>query len=236
MAAAGGPQRGCYRAGADRSGEERAVVIPEDVERYAQAHTSPEPPHLARLAEETRAATEVPQMMVGPLEGRFLQFLVAMTGARRVLEIGTFTGYSALSMAEALPPDGRIVTCELSEVHAAIAARHIGESPHAGRIEIRLGPALDTIAALEGPFDLVFIDADKGNYRNYYEAVLPKLAPSGVIAVDNVLWGGAVVRGDDDSPDTRAIAEFNDFVASDDRVECVMVTIRDGVTLIRLRR
>jgi caffeoyl-CoA O-methyltransferase len=211
------------------------MIIPDDIDRYTEAHSSPEPPHLAGLAAETRAATAAPQMMVGRVEGLFLAFLVAMTGARQVLEIGTFTGYSALSMAEALPPGGRIVTCEVSEQHAEIARRHIAASPWADRIEVRLGPALDTVAALEGPFDLVFIDADKTNYRNYYEAVLPKLSPTGVVAVDNVLWSGNVLCGDDQSPDTRAIVEFNDYVAADERVEKVMLTVRDGITLIRRR-
>jgi caffeoyl-CoA O-methyltransferase len=209
------------------------IVAPE-IEQYAQDHSSPEPAHLLQLAEETRSATSVPQMMTGHLEGRFLKFLVAMLGARRVLEIGTFTGYSALSMAEALPPDGTIITCEIDEHHAEIARRHIGRSPYSSAIEIRLGPALDTIASVEGPIDLVFIDADKVNYTNYYEAVLPLLSDRGVIAVDNVLWSGAVLQPGPDA-NTQAIVAFNDKVRADPRVECVMVTIRDGVTLIRKR-
>ena len=185
------------------------------------------------LAAETEKAMAFPQMMVGQLEGRFLEMLVHMTGARRILEIGMFTGYSALSMAAALPPDGHIVTCEIDPKAEEIARRHIEASHYADRIEIRMGPALRTIAELEGPLDLVFIDADKTNYRNYYEAVLPLLADDGVIAVDNVIWSGAVLDEADTSENTTAIREFNDYVVADPRVVCVMATVRDGLTLIR---
>ncbi len=206
------------------------------VEQYAAEHTTPEPPWFATLAEETRNATRAPTMMVGTLEGRLLTALVAMLRPRSVLEIGTFTGYSALSMAEALPPDGRIVTCDISEEHLAIARRHIAASPYAGVIEIRSGPALETIATLPGPFDLVFIDADKTSYSAYFEATLAKLAPDGVILVDNVLWSGRVLDPAVTEPDTAAIRAFNDQVLADDRVEVVMLTVRDGVSLIRHRR
>ena len=206
------------------------------VEQYAAEHTTPEPPWFATLAEETRNATRAPTMMVGTLEGRLLTALVAMLRPRSVLEIGTFTGYSALSMAEALPPDGRIVTCDISEEHLAIARRHIAASPYAGVIEIRSGPALETIATLPGPFDLVFIDADKTSYAAYFEATLAKLAPDGVILVDNVLWSGRVLDPAITEPDTAAIKAFNDQVLADDRVEVVMLTVRDGVSVIRHRR
>jgi caffeoyl-CoA O-methyltransferase len=206
------------------------------VEQYAVEHTTPEPAWFATLAEETRNATRAPTMMVGTLEGRLLTALVAMLRPRSVLEIGTFTGYSALSMAEALPADGRIVTCDISEEHLAIARRHIAASPYAGVIEIRSGPALETIATLPGPFDLVFIDADKTSYSAYFEATLAKLAPDGVILVDNVLWSGRVLDPAIVDPDTAAIKAFNDQVLADDRVEVVMLTVRDGVSLIRHRR
>lgn len=210
-------------------------LVDPGIEAYATAHSSGEPPWFAALAAETRASTAAPQMMVGPLEGRFLKMLVALVQPRLVLEIGTFTGYSSLSMAEALPPGGRIVTCDISEDHAAIARRHIAGTPYADRIEVRVGPALDTIAGLDGPFDLVFVDADKTNYANYLDAVLPKLAPRGVIAVDNVLWSGRVLDPAADDENTAAIKAFNDRVASDERLECVMLTVRDGLTLIRRR-
>jgi caffeoyl-CoA O-methyltransferase len=212
-------------------------IVNPDIERYAAEHTTPERRELQAVAQETRERFEGRAgMLTGHLEGAFLRMLVAMTGARRVLEVGTFTGYSAMAMASALPDDGRLVTLDVSEEHVEVARRHIEASPWRDRIEIRMGPAVDTIGTLDGPFDLVFIDADKANYRNYYEAVLPKLSDRGVIAIDNVLWGGAVLDSTDTSADTRAIAELNDALAADDRVDCVLVTIRDGVTLIRRRR
>jgi caffeoyl-CoA O-methyltransferase len=209
------------------------TVVDEAIEAYAAAHTTPEDPLLAEVAAETRSTEERHGMMVGLLEGRFLETIVWLSGARRILELGTFTGYSALSMAAALPPGGRIVTCEVSPERAEVARRHFDASPWGDRIEIRVGPALESIAAVEGTFDIVFIDADKTNYRNYYEAVLPRLADRGLIMVDNVLWNGRVLDPEDQSDDTVAIRAFNDFVRDDPRVTCVMTTIRDGVTLIR---
>jgi caffeoyl-CoA O-methyltransferase len=185
------------------------------------------------VAEETRATLTAPQMMVGALEGRFLEMLVYALRPQWVLEIGTFSGYSALSMAGALPPGGRITSCELNPEHAAVARAHIARSPYATRIEVLEGPALDTVARLDGPFDFVFIDADKTNYLNYFEAVLPKLASGGLIAADNTLWSGNVIDDTDESENTRAIRAFNDAVVRDRRVVCVQLTVRDGVTLIR---
>ena len=164
------------------------MIVPPEIEAYAAAHTTPEHPVLAALAEETRATQEGHGMMVGLLEGRFLETLVWLSGASRILEIGCFTGYSALSMAAALPAGGSIVTCEVDPERAATARRHFDASPWGDRIDVRVGAALDTIAGLDRPFDLVFIDADKINYLNYYEAVLPMLADHGLIVADNVLW------------------------------------------------
>jgi caffeoyl-CoA O-methyltransferase len=209
------------------------MIVRPELEEYADAHTTPPPPHLRALAEETRQRMPGWGMMVGTLEGRFLEFLVWLAQPSLVLEIGTFTGYSAQSMAAALPPGGRIVSCEVDPEHAAIARRHIEAGPHRGRIEIRLGPALDTIAELPGPFGLVFIDADKVNYVNYYEAVLPKLAERGLIVADNVLWSGRVIDPSADDESTKGIRAFNDHVRADPRVTAVMLTIRDGVTMIR---
>ena len=210
-------------------------VVPEAIEAYAAEHTRPGHPLLAEVAAETIATEKAHGMMVGVLEGRFLETLVWLSGARRVLEIGCFTGYSALSRAAALPPDGTIGTCELEPERAAAARRHFDASPWADQIEIRVGPALDSIRDLEGPFDLVFIDADKTNYANYYEAVLPLLAERGLIVADNVLWSGRVLDPNDETDDTVAIRAFNDRVRDDDRVTCVMATVRDGVLLIRRR-
>ncbi len=208
-----------------------AIVDPA-IEQYAAEHSSEEPAHLAEVARTTRAASDQANMMVGRLEGRLLRMLVHLTRAQRVLEIGTFTGYSALSMAEALPSGGRIVTCELDPERAAMARRHIEQSGYGDRIEVMIGPALDTIGGLTGRFDLVFIDADKPSYAAYYDAVLPLLAPNGVIAVDNVLWSGRVLDPSDRDASTRALIEFNEMVLRDPRVDCVMLTVRDGLTLI----
>jgi predicted O-methyltransferase YrrM len=210
------------------------VIVPDDIEQYAADHTTRPEPLLAELAEETRATLERPQMLTGTIEGRLLELLVYSSGARRVLEIGTYSGYSALSMAAGLPPGGHIDTCEVDEQHAAVARRYIARSPYADRITVHLGPALETIAGLEGEFDFVFIDADKENYLNYYEAIVPRLAENGLIAADNTLWSGRVLGGDD-SESTRALIEFNDLVRADERVVCVQLTVRDGVTLIRKR-
>jgi caffeoyl-CoA O-methyltransferase len=208
-------------------------IVASEIEQYAEEHTAPPPPHLRALAEETVAEMTFHQMMVGALEGRFLEMLVFALQPQLVLEIGMFTGYSSLSMAAALPPGGRIVTCDVDPKAEEIARRHIGASPYADRIEVRMGPALDTIATLDGPFDFVFIDADKTNYRNYYDAVVPKLAERGMIAVDNVLWSGNVARDDVHDDNTDALRAFNDYVNSDPRTVNVMCTIRDGVTLVR---
>jgi caffeoyl-CoA O-methyltransferase len=209
-------------------------IIANEVEEYADAHTTAPPPYLQALAVETERTMAAPQMMVGRLEGRFLEMLVFALQPKLVLEIGMFTGYSALSMAAALPAGGRIVTCDVDPKAEEVARRHIGASPYSGRIEIRMGPALDTIATLDGPLDLVFIDADKTNYRSYYDAVVPKLAPRGMIAADNVLWSGNVVRDDANDDNTKALKEFNDYVNADPRTVNVMCTVRDGVSLVRL--
>ncbi len=209
-------------------------IVPAAIEQYALEHTSPVAGLLSSVADRTR--TELPdvsQMMVGSLEGRFLELLVFGMRARRILEIGTFTGYSAIAMAAGMPDDGKIITCELDPDHLKLARSHIEASGYADRIEIREGPAIETLASLDGPFDLIFIDADKSSYVEFYEATLPKLAPYGLLAVDNTLWSGQVVDEGDQSRQTVAIRRFNDHVRSDPRVICVQLTIRDGVTLVR---
>jgi caffeoyl-CoA O-methyltransferase len=211
-------------------------IVSEEIDRYAEEHTTPPTELLAALAEETRASLRLPQMLTGTVEGRLLEMLVWVSSARRVLELGTYSGYSALSMAAALPAGGHIDTCEIEERHAEVARRYIGQSPYADRITVHLGPALETIDRLEGEFDFVFIDADKENYVNYYEAVLPRLAERGLIAADNTLWSGRVLDESDTSEGTRAIKDFNEHVRADARVVSVMLTIRDGVTLIRRAR
>jgi predicted O-methyltransferase YrrM len=211
-----------------------SFIVDPKIEEYAEAHTTPDGELFERLAEETRAKTTAPQMMVGRIEGRFLATLVALSGARRILEFGTFTGYSSISMASVLPPDGKVITLDVDPEATAIARRYMDESGHGEKIEIRLGPALETLRDFEGPFDLVFIDADKENYVNYYEAALPLLADDGLLIADNVLWSGRVVEDDGDES-TRAIKEFNEHVAADERVVSMMLTVRDGMTLVRKR-
>ena len=211
-----------------------SYIVNEDVERYAEQHSTSDPELFRRLEAETRATTDWPQMMVGPLEGPFLGWLVWLSQARRILEIGTFTGYSSISMALNLPEGGRIVSLDVNEETTAVARRYAEEAGVADRIEYRVGSALEELQNLDGPFDLVFIDADKESYVDYYENVLPKLSERGFIVADNVLWSGRVLDEDGDES-TKAIKAFNDHVAEDDRVEYLMLTVRDGMTLIRPR-
>lgn len=205
------------------------TFIDEAVERFAHDHTKPESDLYVRLREETYRDMNCPQMQVGRIEGRFLKMLVRLTGARRILEIGMFTGYSALMMAEGLPDDGRLTTCDVDPKAEAIARRYFNESPDGHKIEIRMGPALETIKTLTGPIDMVFIDADKGNYSNYYEASLPLVKPGGLIVADNVLWSGRVLNPE--SVDDHAIVAFDKLVQADSRVESVCLTVRDGMML-----
>jgi len=209
-----------------------SFIVPEEIEGYAEAHTTRPTELLAELAEETKATLDSPQMLTGKIEGRLLEQLVHALQAKRVLELGTFSGYSSLSMAAGLPEGGHIDTCEVSEKHAEVARRYHARSPCGDRITIHMGPALETIERLGGEWDFVFIDADKPNYVSYYEAVLPRLSERGFIAADNTLWSGRVLDESDDEG-TSAIKDFNEHVKSDARVTSVMLTVRDGVTLIR---
>jgi caffeoyl-CoA O-methyltransferase len=202
-------------------------VIDPRLEAYLERVTSPHEDLLAELSEETRASVGMEQMLTGPVAGRFLELLVWFGRPQRVLEIGTFTGHSALAMAGALPEGGRIDACELDPERAAFAQRYFDRSPYGSRITLHIGPALETIAALEGDFDFVFLDADKEGYVDYYEAVLPRLAERGLIVADNTLAGGRVVS------ERPPIAEFNEHVAADPRSVQVLLSVRDGMTLIR---
>jgi caffeoyl-CoA O-methyltransferase len=207
-------------------------IIEPAIERYAAAHTTPPPPHLAHVADVTRERTQSPQMRSGLVEARLLEALVVATGATRVLEIGTFTGYGALAIAARLPADGRVITIESDEEYAALARDHIEASPDAATVDLRVGDARELVPALDGPFDLVFVDAWKPDYPHYYEAVLPKLADRGLIVCDNVLWSGAVLDADDDSENTRALRAFNDQVQADARVSNALLTVGDGLLVI----
>ena len=211
-------------------------LVPLEIEAYAERHSMPESAMCRALREETLRTMEYPQMLVGPLEGAFLKMMTRLVGAKRVLEIGMFTGYSALCFAEALPDDGTIFTCEINEKSAAMARRYFGQVPVGKKINIRMGPALDTLRTLSGPFDLIFIDADKTNYLNYYRRSLDLLAPNGVILIDNVLWSGEVLKQPPPDDSTATIQELNRTVSTDPRVSAVLVTIRDGILVIRRTR
>ena len=209
------------------------TLVSQEIEAYAQAHSMPESDVVRALREETQRTMAYAQMIVGPLEGAFLKMMAQLVGAKRVLEIGMFTGYSALCFAEVLPEDGRVITCEIEADTAALGKTYFAKSPHGKKIEIRLGSALETMRELAGPFDLIFIDADKLNYLNYYRRALDLLAPQGVILIDNVLWDGDVLRQPPPDEKTAAIQELNRTVANDPRVTAVLVTIRDGVLVVR---
>jgi caffeoyl-CoA O-methyltransferase len=202
-------------------------VIDPRLEGYAEQMSTPHDELLAELSAETARALGSPQMLTGPLAGRLLELLVWSGQPRRVLEIGSFSGHSALAMAAALPEGGRIDACEIDPERAAFAQSWFDRSPHGSKITLHVGAALDTIAALEGDFDFVFLDADKEGYIAYYEAVLPRLAERGLIVADNTLWSGRVLDGE------GPIVAFNEHVAADPRTVQVLLTVRDGMTLIR---
>lgn len=211
-------------------------LVPSEIEAYAEAHSMRESAICRALRDETQRAMAYPQMLVGPLEGAFLKMMTQLVGAKRVLEIGMFTGYSALCFAEALPADGTVITCEINEKSAAVARRYFAQTTVGGKIDIRMGLALDTMRTLTGPFDLIFVDADKTNYLNYYRRALDLLAPNGVILIDNVLWSGEVLKQPPPDESTAAIQELNRTVSTDQRVTAVLVTIRDGILVVRRAR
>jgi caffeoyl-CoA O-methyltransferase len=210
-------------------------LLTADIEAYAQAHSMPESDLCRALREETQRSMQCPQMVVGPLEGAFLKMMTQLVQATSVLEIGMFTGYSALCFAEALPANGTVLTCEIDEKPAALARQYFARSSVGKKIEIRMGPALDTMRRLTAPFDLIFIDADKINYVNYYRRSLDLLSPQGVMLIDNVLWDGDVLKQPPPDEKTAAIQELNRVVAADPLVTAVLVTIRDGVLVVRKR-
>jgi caffeoyl-CoA O-methyltransferase len=209
-------------------------LINPEVLAYAEAHSTAPPPHLAAVDESTRRDFPMWGMMVGRQEGRFLELLVFAAQATSVLEIGTFTGYSSIAMAAGLPDGGSIISLEADPHHATTARGNIAAAGYESQISVIEGPALDSLADLSGPYDLVFIDADKVTYDAYYEAVLPKLAAHGLIVVDNTLQSGGVLdSATNRNESAEALRAFNDKVVNDPRVACVLTTIRDGVTLIR---
>lgn len=211
----------------------KLMLVAPELDRYAESKSEPTSDLLKELVEVTERDTVMPIMLTGPLEGRFLKTMAQIIGAKRILEIGMFTGYSALSMAEGMAEDGELITCDLDPVCIGIARKYFERSPHGKKITIKEGPALESLKSIKGPFDMAFIDADKPNYPNYYEAVLPLMRSGGVIFIDNVLYSGKVVNPDCEN--SKAIASLNDRIAKDERVDRVLLPIRDGVFMVRKR-
>jgi len=211
--------------------------IDPDVVAYCARHTQPPDEHQEALAAETEQLGRVSGMQIGADQGALLELLVRATGARRIVEIGTFTGHSALCMARGLSDDGRLLCCDVSEEWTAIARRAWERAGVAHKIELRIGPAADTLRALpeQQQFDFAFVDADKPSYLTYLELLLPRLHQDGLIAVDNTLWDGRVLDDTVTDADTVAIRAFNDAAATDARLQSVMLPIADGVTLLRKR-
>ena len=215
----------------------KSFFLTKPVHDYLLAHAPPLDDVQRDLIAETEALGGISMMQIAPEQGAFMAVLTRLIGARHAIEVGTFTGYSSLTIARALPDDGTLLCCDVNEEWTAIARKYWERAGVDGKIELRLAPALDTLRALpaEERYDLGFIDADKGNYRHYYEEVLARLRRNGVILVDNTLWGGAVADANAKDDNTKAIRAFNDMVAADDRVESVILTEGDGLTLIRKR-
>ena len=217
--------------------EPKSFHLGPEIHRYLVAHGTPQDEVLRDLAEETARLGPIAMMQIAPEQGAFMTLLARAIGAKRVVEVGTFTGYSALCIARGLPDDGRLLACDVSEEWTAVARRYWRRAGVADRIELRLGPALETLRALpaEPRFDMGFIDADKPSYPAYYDEILTRLRPGGLILVDNVLWFGRVADPSADDEQTQAIRAFNDKAAADPRVDCVMLPISDGLTILRKR-
>ena len=213
----------------------KSFFLSPAIHDYLVAHgTPPDAPQRA-LIEETAALGGISMMQIAPEQGAFMTLLTRIVGARYAVEVGTFTGYSALCIARGLPPDGRLLCCDVSEEWTSVGRRFWEQAGVADRIELRIAPAVETLRSLprDESIDLAFIDADKPSYAAYYEELLARLRPNGVILVDNVLWGGSVAEEDPKDDNRVAIRAFNDMVASDDRVDAAMIPLGDGLTLLR---
>lgn len=206
-------------------------LVNASIEEYAHNHTRQESALVQELIKVSDEKLEYIDMLSGRIVGQFLSMMVKLTGAKRILEIGMFTGYSALSMAEALPDDGELITCEYNERYEDIARSFFQRSEFGHKIRLEMGPALETISQLEGLFDLVYLDADKINYSNYYRAVIPMIRQGGLLIADNMLWSGAVL--DPDNEKARAIDKMNKLIRDDEQVENVLLTVRDGLQVVR---
>jgi len=215
----------------------KSFFLTDESHAYLVSHGTPADSVQQALIEETRKLGAVANMQVSPEQGTFLTMLVRMIGATRAVEVGTFTGYSSLCIARGLPDNGHLLCCDVSEEWTSVARRYWKEGGVDSKIDLQIAPAIETLEALpkEPAIDFAFIDADKPNYQKYYDALLPRMRPNGVIGVDNVLWGGAVIDPNATDDNTMAIKAFNDYVAADDRVDVVMLPLADGLTLARKR-
>ena len=215
----------------------KSIQLTAALHAYLVSHGTPPDEIQRELIDETHALGDVAIMQIAPEQGAFMTLLARILGARRAIEIGTFTGYSALCLARGLPDDGELICCDVSEEWTNVGRHYWERAGVAHKIDLRIAPAIETLADLaqELNFDLAFVDADKTAYIAYFEALLPLIRAGGVILVDNVLWKGAVVDPEANDENTLAIRRFNDFVAADPRVECVMLPIADGLTLLRKR-
>ena len=217
----------------------KTIGLSDELHAYVVAVGVREADVLRRLREET-AATPEHNMQIAPEQGAFMAMLVELAGARRCIELGTFTGYSSTAVALALPDDGEIVCCDVSSEWTDVARRYWAEAGVEHKVDLRIAPALETLDALlasgrQGTFDFAFVDADKAQYPTYYERLLELLRPGGLIAFDNVLWGGQVIDPEDNDKDTVAVRELNEQLATDERISVSMVPIADGLTLVRKR-
>lgn len=208
--------------------------IPDDLQKYVADHTSPEPMLLQKITRDTHAKILMPRMLSGHVQGRFLSMISHLIKPKQILEVGTYTGYSAICLAEGLSADGKLVTIDINEELEKRVRNYFQEAGLTDRIDYRIGDAAQIIPSLDLVFDLVFIDADKENYARYYDLVFEKVSPGGLILADNVLWSGKVVKSKTDK-DTRALVEFNEKVRNDPRVECMLLPLRDGIMMIRKR-
>jgi caffeoyl-CoA O-methyltransferase len=215
----------------------KSFFLSSEIHEYLLAHGQRPDAVQQSLIDATAALGPIAGMQIAPEQGAFMTMLTQLVGARSAVEVGTFTGYSALCIARGLAPGGRLLCCDVNEEWTAIGHRHWEQAGIADRIELVIAPAVDTLGALpdDPTVDIAFIDADKTNYANYYEQLVRRMRPNGLILVDNVLWGGRVVDGTDNADDTTAIRAFNDLVAADPRVDAVMLPVSDGLTLLRRR-
>ena len=215
----------------------KSLGLGSDLHSYLVAHGTPPDPVLSRLITDTEAMGEIARMQISPEQGALLTMLAKILGAHLIVEVGTFTGYSSVCLARGLAEGGRLICCDVSTEYTARAVQAWEEAALDDRVDLRIAPAADTLRAMpsDPPIDFAFIDADKGGYAVYFEEIITRMRPGGVVAVDNVLWSGRVVDLSDTSADTAAIRAFNDMVAADGRVDAVMLPIADGLTLLRKR-